>query len=174
MRRFVSKYSKACLNCLYYKSTLGWKPGLLHPVKKVSVLFHTFQLDHIGSFIRTENKNTKVLQPLMVLPSSASSNLYAVQRQNVTLRKCIYFSHFLSLLPGLGDKTYSKCSFNTQSEKCQRLNRTVLKLVSSNLCWIGGELWNKYVKKAQSSINCTINRSTKRSQSHLLAHRNAV
>ena len=61
MRRFVSRYMKACLNCLYYKSTSGRKPGFLHPIEKASIAFHTLRLDDIGLFIRTKNKNTQIL-----------------------------------------------------------------------------------------------------------------
>ena len=61
MRRFVSKYVKACFNCLYYKSTSGKKPGFLDPIEKVSIPFHTLHLDHVGPFIRTRNRNTQIL-----------------------------------------------------------------------------------------------------------------
>ena len=37
MRKFVSKYVNACLNCLYYKNSAGRKPGLLHPIEKVVI-----------------------------------------------------------------------------------------------------------------------------------------
>ena len=61
MRRFVTKYVRACLNCLYYKSKSGRKPGFLHPIDKVVVPFHTLHLDDIGPFIHTKNKNTQIL-----------------------------------------------------------------------------------------------------------------
>ena len=58
MRRFVTKYVRACLNCLYYKSTSGRKPGFLHPIEKVAIPFHTLHLEHLGPFIRTKRRNT--------------------------------------------------------------------------------------------------------------------
>ena len=61
MRRFVAKYVRACLNCLYYKSTSGRKPGLLHPIEKVAIPFHTLHLDHVGPFITSRHKNTQIL-----------------------------------------------------------------------------------------------------------------
>ena len=61
MRKFVSKYAKACLNCLYYKTASGRKPGLLHPIEKVAVPFHTIHLDHVGPFVKSKRKNTQVL-----------------------------------------------------------------------------------------------------------------
>ena len=61
MRKFISKYVRSCLNCLYYKSSSGRKPGLLHPVEKVAVPFHTVHLDHVGPFICSRKKNTQIL-----------------------------------------------------------------------------------------------------------------
>ena len=61
MRKFFAKYVKACLNCLYYKFASGRKPGLLRPIKKVSVPFHTIQLDHVGPFIKCKRNNTQVM-----------------------------------------------------------------------------------------------------------------
>ena len=37
MRKFISKYARSCLNCLYYKTSSGRKLGLLHPIEKVAV-----------------------------------------------------------------------------------------------------------------------------------------
>ena len=61
MRKFVTKYVRACLNCLYYKSTSGHKPGFLHPIEKVAIPFHTLHLDHLGPFIRIKRRNTQIL-----------------------------------------------------------------------------------------------------------------
>jgi len=61
MRKFVSKYVKACLNYLYYKATSGRKFGFLHPIVKVAIPFHTIHLDHIGPFVRSKRKHTHIL-----------------------------------------------------------------------------------------------------------------
>ena len=61
MRKFVTKYVRACLNCLYYKSTSGRKPGFLHPIEKVAIPFHTLHLDHLDPFIWTKRRNTQIL-----------------------------------------------------------------------------------------------------------------
>ena len=44
MRKLIAKYVKACLNCLYYKSASGREPGLLHPIEKITVPFHSIHL----------------------------------------------------------------------------------------------------------------------------------
>ncbi|CAK9816327.1 Pro-Pol polyprotein [Anthophora plagiata] len=61
MRKFVTKYVNACLNCLYYKSTSGKRSGFLHPIEKVAIPFHTLHLDHVGPFKRSTQGNTQIL-----------------------------------------------------------------------------------------------------------------
>jgi hypothetical protein len=61
MRQFVKKYVDACLNCLHYKAPTGRRPGLLHPIQKVAIPFHTIHMDHLGPFIRSKKNNTQLL-----------------------------------------------------------------------------------------------------------------
>lgn len=61
MRRFIKKYVKNCLTCLYFKSPAGKPSGELHPIKKIPKPFHTVHLDHLGPFIKSKTGNTYVL-----------------------------------------------------------------------------------------------------------------
>lgn len=61
MLKIVKKYVESCLNCLYYKTPSGRKPGELHPIEKVTIPFHTIQVDHLGLFIKTKKENTQLL-----------------------------------------------------------------------------------------------------------------
>ena len=74
MRKFISKYVRSCLNCLYYKSSSCRKPGWLHPIEKVTVPFHTMHLDHVEPFIRSPRRIPRFLSLLMGLRSFACSN----------------------------------------------------------------------------------------------------
>jgi len=56
----VTKYVKACLNCAYYKYTMGKRPIQLNNIDKASIPFHTVHLDHVGSF-KTNQKYNKFL-----------------------------------------------------------------------------------------------------------------
>lgn len=58
MRRYVKGFIAACLDCLYYKTPSGSKPGLLNPIDKVGIPFHTLHMDHLGPFIRSSARNT--------------------------------------------------------------------------------------------------------------------
>lgn len=50
MRRFMTKYISACLNCAYYKNTVGKRQCKLNIIDKVPVPFHTVHIDHVGPF----------------------------------------------------------------------------------------------------------------------------
>lgn len=61
MRDYVTTYVNRCINCLYYKSETGKKPGYLHPIEKGSIPFDTIHVDHLGPFIKTVRENKYVL-----------------------------------------------------------------------------------------------------------------
>lgn len=61
MRRFVKKYVKACISCAYNKELSGKKSGTLHPIPKVSAIFHTIHIDHLGPFIKSKRGNCYIL-----------------------------------------------------------------------------------------------------------------
>lgn len=61
MRKFISKYINSCFKYLYYKSTSGKKPGLVHLIEKKALLFDTLHLDHEGPYVKSKNNNTQIL-----------------------------------------------------------------------------------------------------------------
>lgn len=61
MSRFVKKYVSACIDCTYAKKTSNKHEGLLHPIPKVEVPFHTLHTDHLGPFVRSKRGNTHIL-----------------------------------------------------------------------------------------------------------------
>jgi len=60
IREFVAKYIERCINCIYYKTPSGKLMGLLHPYDKGSRSFEV-HIDHLGSFICTENENKYII-----------------------------------------------------------------------------------------------------------------
>ena len=189
MRRFVSKYVKACLNCLYYKSTSGRKPGFLHPIEKVSIPFHTLHLDHVGPFIRTRNKNTQILtiidgftnfcilEPVhstktggVIKALDQLFTLFGVPTRIITDKGTAFTSHtFQAFCQEYGIKHIQNAVATPRANgQCERLNRTVLNSLAATCAGESEDSWDKHVKKIQSAINCTINRTTRRSPAHLL------
>ena len=189
MRRFVAKYVKACLNCLYYKSKSGRKPGFLHPIDKVAVPFHTLHLDHIGPFIRTKNKNTQILTII-----DGFTKFCILEPVHNTKTKCVIKAlHQLFALFGVPTRiitdqgtAFTSYTFEAFCQEngvkhvlnavatprangqCERLNRTVLNSLAATCGGESEDTWDAQVKRVQSAINCTINRTTKRSPAQLL------
>jgi hypothetical protein len=86
MRRFITKYVKNCLNCIYFKSNSGKKHGLLHPIKKIPKPFHTVHTDHLGPFVKTKSGNTQILliidaftKFLLIYPVRDTSTKYVIK-----------------------------------------------------------------------------------------------
>lgn len=61
MSHFAKKYAQACLDCAYAKRSNNSREGLLHPIKKVEIPFHTLHIDHLGPFVRSKRGNTHIL-----------------------------------------------------------------------------------------------------------------
>lgn len=61
MKRFVKKYVGACIDCAYSKKTLNTREGLLHPIEKVAIPFHTLHIDHLGPFVKSKGGYTHIL-----------------------------------------------------------------------------------------------------------------
>lgn len=57
MRRFVTKYVCACLNCAYYKHTAGKKQCKLNSINKVPIPFHTIYIDHVSPFELSQRRH---------------------------------------------------------------------------------------------------------------------
>lgn len=189
MRHFVSKYVKACLNCLYYKSKSGRKPGFLHPIDKIAIPFHTLHLDHVGPFVRSIQKNTQILTivdgftKFCILEPVQSTktkhvikalgqlfSLFGVPTRIITDRGTAFTSHsFTAFCQDLGIKHILNAVATPRANgQCERLNRTLLNSLSTTCGGESEDSWDNHVKKVQSAINCTSNRTTKRSPSQLL------
>jgi hypothetical protein len=61
MGRFVTKYVRNCLHCLFFKPPAGKPQGSLHPIKRIPQPFDTVHVDHLGPFVKTKNGNVHIL-----------------------------------------------------------------------------------------------------------------
>lgn len=71
MARFVKKYCDHCFKCIANKKHTGLKQGLLHPIEKIPVPFHTLHCDCVGPFPLTPEGYKYVL-----LLIDAFTNIY--------------------------------------------------------------------------------------------------
>ena len=60
MRDFVNEHIRRCINCLYYKTPSGKKPGYLHPLEKGTTPFQCVHVDHAGPYVVSERGNKYV------------------------------------------------------------------------------------------------------------------
>lgn len=189
MRRFVKKYVSACLNCLYYKSKTGKKPGFLNSIEKVAIPFHTLHLDHVGPFIRTRGGNTEILTIIdgftkfCVIEPVKNTKAKHVIKSLVQLfvifgvptriisdqGAAFTSSSFKSFCLSYGIKHVLNAVATPRANgQCERSNRTILSALAATCGGTEGDTWDTEVKKVQSAINCAPHRTTKVSPSQLL------
>lgn len=158
MRRFVTKYVKACLNCLYYKTPSGRKPGFLHPIEKIAIPFHTLHLDYIGPFILSKRKRTQILT--IVDGYTKFCILEAVRStatKHVSFCKDYAIKHVLNAV-----------ATPRANGQCERVNRTVLDAVATTCAGKPEETWDENVKQVQSAINNIVSQTTRSTPAKLL------
>lgn len=180
MRKFVKKYVAACLNCLYYKHPSGKKQGMLHPIVKVPVPFHTLHADHLGPF-ETSKKGNRYL--LVIVDSFTKFTIIEPVRDTKTnyvtqaMMNIFYLfgvpsriitdrgTAFTSKTFGMFCSSYGlKHILNAVSTprangQCERYNRTILSALATSAAGTSECLWDTFVKKVQSAMNCTFNKS---------------
>ncbi|XP_033228956.1 uncharacterized protein LOC117180569 [Belonocnema kinseyi] len=189
LRKYVSKYVNACLNCLYYKSATGRKPGFLHPIEKIAIPFHTLHHDHVGPFVRSTRRNTQILtivdgftkfcilepvhdtsvkQVLKALYQLIA--IFGVPTRIISDRGTAFTSHtFRAFCVEFGIKHVLNAVTTPRANgQCERMNRTVLSSLAATCAGGAEDSWDENVKKVQSVINCSINRTTRMSPTQLL------
>ncbi|XP_018578126.1 uncharacterized protein LOC108916376 [Anoplophora glabripennis] len=60
-RRFVHKYTAACLNCAYAKGAQGRSERFLDPYEKKAIPLDTVHIDHIGPYVKSVKQNSYLL-----------------------------------------------------------------------------------------------------------------
>ena len=179
MRRFVAKYVSSCLNCLYYKSPSGRKPGQLHPIEKVCVPYHTIHVDHLGPFVKSNKNNSHLLVIVdgftkfcLIEPvrntkakyvTKAISNLidiFGVPMRIISDRGSAFTSrHFRSFCLEYGIKHVQNAVATPRANgQCERFNRTILSSLAALNGGMEDDQWDTQVKTVQRGINGTKHR----------------
>ena len=189
MRKFISKYLNACLRCLYYKAAAGRKPGYLHPIEIVLVPFHTLHIDHQGPFVKSNRKNTQILAMIdgftkfCILEPVRNTKakwaiksleqlfgLFGVPTRLISDRGTAFTSHqFREFCKEYGIKHVLNAVASPRANgQCERLNRVVISSLAATCAGEPEDRWDINLKKVQSAVNCTVNRTTQRSPAQLL------
>lgn len=187
MRKFVAKYVSSCIGCQFTKKPPGKQVGMLHPIEKVPVPFHTLHIDHLGPFCKSNGKSyilaiidgfTKFVWLEAVASTNTKGAIGALQRLAQT------FGHPMRIISDRGSAFTSK-DFKTYCEnlgirhvlnavasprangQVERLNRTILNSLTAHM---GNEQkgWDAYLPKVQLGINSTVSQGTGKAPLELL------
>lgn len=189
MKRFVAKYVNACLNCIYYKSKKGRKPGFLHSIDKEPIPFHTLHLDHIGPFVKSKKKNAFILTivdgftKFTFLEATRNTKtkpvvkaldqlvaIFGVPTRIICDRGTAFSSQRMAkYCEDLGIKlVLNAVSTPRANGQCEKFNDTVLNVLATTNAGQSEDMWDVSLKKVQSAMNCTVNRVTRKTPIQLL------
>lgn len=189
MRRFVNKYIKNCLNCLYFKSTGNKKPGYLHPIPKIARPFHTLHIDHLGPFIRSKNGNTQVLviidaftKFIFIYPVPNTKTKFVISaleevikvfgapNRIISDRGKAFTSHkFQQFCKSRGTVHYlNAVGLPRGNGQVERYNRTIIDSLSTMGANGDDDEWDQNIVNIQLGLNGSINKALNASPSEVL------
>lgn len=189
MRKFVKKYVNSCLECAHHKLPGGAKAGLLHPIPKVDVPFHTIHADHLGPFNKSKRRNTYIL--VIVDGFTKFVNLTAVPNtKSITSVRALkeHFSYFgipsrlvtdqgtsftgrkfQEFVKASGVKHVLNAVATPRANgQVERYNRTILAALGAITHDKPKNVWDEYLPDVQLGINTTIHSTTKKTPTELL------
>ncbi|KAK2577920.1 hypothetical protein KPH14_011865 [Odynerus spinipes] len=151
MRRFVTKYVQACLNCAYYKNVKGKKQGKLNPITKISVPFHTIHIDHVGPAIKEskdEIRNKKPNERDIFVRVSDTNNQTAFTARS-----------FKNFCEAYGIKRIlNAVAIPRANGQCERYNKTIVTALATTTVGKDSSRWDEDVKGIQSALNTCLNK----------------
>lgn len=190
LRRYVKKYVGSCIECAYSKdSATKKKQGLLFPIEKISVPFHTIHIDHLGPFVRSRNgnsyiltivdgftkyvfvravKDTKTKSTIKILESIFTD--FGTPARIISDRGTSFTSTaFESFCSGLGIKhVLNAVACPRANGQAERFNQTILNSLSAQNLNKNERDWDKCLGKVQWGINNTVNATTQKTATEAL------
>ena len=189
MRRFTKKYVSACLECAYHKTPGGPKEGLLHPIPKPDIPFHTVHADHLGPFVRSRRGNMYLLiiidaftkfiaiKPVRDTKTATAIRIFkeyfsyfgAPTRLITDRGSCFTSVKFKNFIENAGIKHILNAVATPRANgQVERFNRTVLDALSTKCHDKSDNSWDEYVNEIQLGLNTSVNKTTSKSPSELL------
>jgi transposase InsO family protein len=181
MRRFIKKYIKNCLDCLFFKSPAGKLPGELHPIPKVPRPFHTVHVDHLGPFVKTKKGNTYVFVAidaftkfiLLYAVRNTKTNLVTKSLQNLihtfgvphriisdqgTAFTSKTFTQFCRE-KGINKHLLNATGMPRGNGQVERYNRTIIDSPATMGAGVDDDRWDENIINIQLGLNGTVNKS---------------
>lgn len=187
MRKCVEKYVASCIGCQFTKKPTGKQPGLLHPIPRTAVPFHTLHVDHLGPFCKSNGKTyifavvdgfTKFVWLEAVASANARGAIAALTKFNqvfgyperiISDRGTAFTGkEFQNYCKDHGIKHILNAVASPRANgQVERLNRTILSSLSAH---VGEDQkgWDAYLPKVQLGINSLTTQGTGKSPLELL------
>lgn len=187
MRKIVEKYVTSCIGCQFTKKPTGKQPGLLHPIPRASVPFHTLHVDHLGPFCKSSGKSyifaiidgfTKFVWLEAVASTNARGAITALSKlcqvfgypvRIISDRGAAFTGkEFKGYCEELGIKHVMNAVASPRANgQVERLNRTILASITAHM---GDKQkgWDAYLPRVQLGINSTMSQGTGKSPLELL------
>lgn len=190
---FIKKYLTHCLVCVEKKTHHGPKQGMLHPIEKTPIPFHTIHLDCTGPFTRSGEGYKYILLIvdgftkfciLKPLKTMTGQELVDTVRDNVSLfgtpslivtdRGTNFSSRQMKILFDQWQVRHHMIATGTPrgNGQVERYVTTVTDMLSSD-CGTDTSEWPNHLWKVQQTLNTTIQKSTGFSPTRLLIGRDS-
>lgn len=189
MSRFVKKYVNACIECAFAKQNKNNQEGLLYPIPKIDLPFHSLHADHLGPFVKSKRgnsyllvvvdaftkfvfvkpvRNTKTVNVVKVL-----DDIFYTFRNPVRLitdRGSCFTSHaFRKYCLEKGIKHILNAVASPKSNgQVERYNRTILSSLTAQNFKNNEKDWDNEVGKIQWGINNTMHKTTGRTPAEVM------
>lgn len=189
MSRFVKKYVGACIECAYAKRSNNSREGLLHPIIKVEIPFHTLHIDHLGPFVRSKRghshilvivdsftkfvfikpvRNTKTQGVIKVLTDIFDT--FRAPDRIISDRGSCFTSHsFKRFCLSRGVKHVLNTVASPRSNgQVERYNRTILDSLTAQNLRDDEKDWDEKTGKIQWGLNNTVQKTTGRAPAEIM------
>lgn len=189
MTKFVKKYVSACIECAYSKKSNHNSEGLLNPITKVEIPFHTLHIDHLGPFVKSKRGNSYLLvvvdaftkfvfiRPVRNTKSmtavNALENIFDTFRSPdriISDRGTCFTSHLFKKFCGdKGIKHVLNAVASPQSNgQVERYNRTILDSLTAQNLNSNERDWDAKIGRIQWGLNNSVQKTTGKAPAEIM------
>lgn len=189
INKFVKKYVSACMECAFAKQNTSGREGLLNPIDKNEVPFHTLHADHLGPFVKSKQGNSYLLvvvdgfskfvfiKPVRntktVCVTKVLDDIFFTFKGPVRLitdqGSCFTSHTFKKFCIDRGIKHILNAVASPRANgQVERYNRTILNSLKAQNLNFNEKDWDNKVGKIQWGMNNTVQKTTGKMPSEIM------
>ncbi|CAG9126845.1 unnamed protein product [Plutella xylostella] len=189
MKRFIKKYVSACIDCAYAKKAANGREGLLHPIEKVAIPFHTLHIDHLGPFVKSKRGFTHTLNVvdsftkfLFIKPVRSTStknvinalqdifDIFRAPDRLISDRGSCFTAHAFRrfCLERSIKHVLNAVASPRANGQIERYNRTILDCLTAQNLRDNEKEWDNKIGKLQWGLNNTIQKTTGKTPAEIM------